>query len=80
MYIPTSRDVKFKAKGWIDAFGNRSAKALGASFTNWLKASQQILLVAGTFVSLALVGFWAFVALFVGNKFNKLQKEDKIIE
>jgi AAA family ATP:ADP antiporter len=27
MYIPTSKDVKFKAKGWIDLFGNRSTKA-----------------------------------------------------
>ena len=34
MYIPTSTNIKFKAKSWIDGFGNRSTKALGALATN----------------------------------------------
>ena len=37
LYIPTSKDVKFKAKGWIDAFGNRTTKLLGATVTNPLR-------------------------------------------
>ena len=27
MYIPTSKDAKFKSKGWIDTFGSRFAKS-----------------------------------------------------
>merc|ERR1711998_659382 len=30
LYQPTSAEVKFKAKSWIDIFGERVAKALGA--------------------------------------------------
>jgi AAA family ATP:ADP antiporter len=80
MYIPTSRDAKFKAKGWIDMFGARGAKAIGSGFNEFLKASPQILLYYGTILSLGLVGVWVGIALFVGNSFRKLIKEGKIIK
>lgn len=77
MYIPTSKDIKFKAKGWIDAFGNRTSKEIG-SLTNIVLKGHLITL--GTAVSLALVAFWAYMAMFVGNTFDKLQKDNKIIQ
>lgn len=80
LYIPTSKDVKFKTKGWIDAFGNRTAKASGALVTDRLKYSMQTLITAGTFVSLGIVGFWIIVAIFVATKFNQLQEQNTIIE
>jgi AAA family ATP:ADP antiporter len=80
LYIPTSKDVKFKAKGWIDAFGNRTTKVLGAAVTNPLKGSINTLLSYGTVASLVIVACWIPVAIFVGNKFENLQKENKIIE
>ena len=80
LYIPTSKDVKFKAKGWIDAFGNRTTKLLGATVTNPLSSSITMLLSYGTIASLAIVACWIPVAVFVSNKFEKLQKENKIIE
>lgn len=80
LYIPTSKDVKFKAKGWIDAFGNRTTKLLGATVTNPLSKSITLLLSYGTVASLAIIACWIPVAIFVGNKFEKLQKENKIIE
>jgi AAA family ATP:ADP antiporter len=30
LYIPTTKDVKFKAKSWIDMFGGRAAKSVGS--------------------------------------------------
>jgi ATP/ADP translocase len=80
LYIPTSKDVKYKAKGWIDAFGNRSMKVLGTTVTNPLSKSLTALLSYGTVASLAIIAFWIPVAIFVGNKFEKLQKENKIID
>lgn len=80
MYIPTSKDVKFKAKGWIDMFGNRTTKGAGSGVNILFAQSLQQLLVFGTFVSLGIVGVWIFVAAFVGKTFNKLQKDNKIIE
>jgi ATP:ADP antiporter, AAA family len=80
MYIPTSKDVKFKAKSWIDSFGNRSTKAIGASINTALKSSLPTLITFGTVVSLGIIGVWLVVAAFVGNTFNKLQKENRIIQ
>ncbi len=80
MYIPTSKDVKFKSKGWIDMFGSRSSKALGAAFTDSLKASPHALLAYGTILSLGFIGFWIVAAFFVSSKFERLTSEGKIVE
>lgn len=66
MYIPTSKDVKFKAKGWIDMFGGRSAKAAGSS-VNAIFTSMASLMFYGSIVSLGVIGVWILVALYVGR-------------
>ena len=80
MYIPTSKDAKFKAKSWIDMFGARSAKAAGSGVNNVFKDSAPMLMLYGTMIALGLVGVWIIAAMFVGRTFNKLTKEGKIIE
>ncbi len=80
MYIPTSKDVKFKSKSWIDGFGGRSAKGLGAVTTGSLGGNFSLLVIFGTVISLGIIAFWVFVAAYVGNKFNELQRDNKIIE
>lgn len=72
MYIPTAKDVKFKAKSVVDAFGGRSAKMLGSSVNKFVPAF-------GTLISLGLVGFWLAVASYVGYRFMKLTKNNEII-
>ena len=79
MYIPTSRDIKFKSKSWIDAFGSRLSKAIGASI-NALFADMAELLFFGSIISLGLVAFWIIVAFFVGMTNKKLVQEEKLIE
>ena len=61
MYIPTSKDVKFKAKSAIDMFGGRSAKAVGAGVA--ALATQSFII--GPVVSFAFIGLWGVSALFV---------------
>lgn len=78
MYIPTSKDAKFKSKVWIDVFGARSAKAAGSTFNEFLRHSSNILMY-GTVVSLGLIGIWVLVALFVSEKFNRLVREGRIV-
>lgn len=75
MYIPTSKDVKFKSKGWVDMFGVRVTKSAGGWIT-WISP----LLLFGTIASLGVIAIWIAFAAFVGDKFNQLQKENKIIE
>lgn len=80
MYIPTSKDAKFKTKGWIDMFGSRSSKAAGAAFNNLLKSNYAMLMGYGTLLSLGFIGLWIVAAIFVSGKFNKLTAQGKIIE
>ena len=80
MYIPTSKDVKFKSKGWIDTFGSRFTKAAGAQITGFYKHNLAELMLFGSLVSLGLIGFWLLAALYVGLKHRWLIKNEAIVE
>jgi AAA family ATP:ADP antiporter len=81
MYIPTSKDAKFKAKGWVDMFGGRSAKFAGSHVTNMFKGDMNVLMTMGTAISLGLIAFvWFPAAIFVGNKNKQLIDNNEIIE
>jgi len=80
MYIPTSKDIKFKTKGWIDMFGARSMKALGSTINNIFKGSAQSLLLYGTLISLCIVFVWIFIASFVGKTFEDLSKTKQVLK
>lgn len=80
MYIPTSQDVRFKAKGWIDQFGSRSSKGIGSAISDVFKSSVSDLLLYSTVISLGLVGVWALAAAFVGTRFKKLTDNNQIVD
>ncbi len=80
MYIPTSKDAKFKSKGFIDVFGGRMSKLGGASIANAFKASPHDLMVYGTMFSFGLTGIWLLAALFVGKKNAQLIADNEIVE
>lgn len=76
LYIPTSRDIKYKAKAWIDVAGLRGAKALGFGVTNIVGHSSSVL-------GLTVVGFlsvWTLMASIVGRANEKAVQKDIIIK
>lgn len=81
LYIPTSRDAKFKAKGWIDMFGARAIKASGSGINAFFRklAPVQTFTYAAP-ILLSLVSGWLFIAYFVGQKNHKLVKNKEIID
>ena len=80
LYIPTSKGIKFKAKGWIESFGGRSAKGIGSGVTAGFAHNLPALLFAGTVISLGVVGVWIVIASIMGTTFNRLQDENRVIE
>jgi len=80
MYIPTSKDAKFKSKGWTDMFGGRFSKAAGGQINNFFKHDLGELMVYGTFFSFGLIGIWLGAAFYVGRKNQQLIQDGKIIE
>jgi AAA family ATP:ADP antiporter len=80
MYIPTSKDVKFKTKGFTDVFGGRMAKMGGAQITNVYKHNLTDLMIFGTYFSLGFSFLWVLAALYVGQKNAQLVKDGDIVE
>ena len=82
LYIPTSKDTKYKSQAWIEAFGSRATKAGGSAFAalrtlpGW---TVPFFLTVSSSLSLALVVVWAFVAVYVAAKYNKAIEEDSIV-
>jgi AAA family ATP:ADP antiporter len=58
LYIPTSVDVKYKSKAWIEVFGARSAKMSGAALNKVVGSLPSV--VGG--IVIAMTGIWIFVA------------------
>lgn len=86
MYIPTSKDAKFKAKGLIDMLGGRGAKATGARIGGSLTVlgdpamTIASLMTFGTLISVGFVAAWIVAATFVGLKNSQLIRDKQIIE
>jgi len=79
MYIPTSKDIKFKTKSWIDMFGLRSSKALGSGI-NTLFTQFSDLILYGSLISFGVIGLWIAAALYVGRRNKELTTSGEIIE
>jgi AAA family ATP:ADP antiporter len=80
LYIPTSKDSKYKAKSWIDAFGSRSSKGLGGSLHDLLKSMGPDVFVLGTLtISFGLIGIWIYAARFLGKTHAEAIKENRIV-
>ncbi len=68
LYIPTTKDIKFKAKTWTDAFGSRIAKSFGSMFNASLKGTAPMFaLVSSLSLSLGLSFLWLIVVYFLGK-------------
>lgn len=80
LYIPTSKDAKYKAKAWIEMFGSRSSKALGSGI-NMLKPilGTQYFVIFAMMSSLGLCGVWFLVALFLGRTHKQAVDQNKVV-
>jgi AAA family ATP:ADP antiporter len=79
LYIPTSRQSKYKAKAWIDMFGSRMAKGVGSSVHILRPVLQLAFVGVSSLICSGLVAVWVFAALFVGKRHAQAIKEDRTI-
>lgn len=80
LYIPTTRDSKYKAKAWIDMFGSRFSKGMGAGINN-LKGvlGNEFFMISTACISMGLIAFWVIAAIIVGRIHKRAIKENKLI-
>jgi len=80
MYIPTSKDVKFKVKAVIDGFGGKLAKGAGSVINAACSSNPAMLVVYGSVASLGIIGVWIVVAMVIGQTYDTLIEEKKILD
>ncbi len=88
LYIPTSKDTKYKAQAWIEMFGGRFSKFAGSSL-NMFRApivaqhgaidGVARFLMVSSLISFGLVGVWLLVAIYVAKTYDNAIKEKKIV-
>lgn len=69
LYIPTLKEIRFKSKAWIDAFGSKVAKGSGSVFNLLSSVFHSGSLFTFTFATI--IGVWAFIAFFLGRRFDE---------
>lgn len=80
LYIPTVKDIKFKAKAWTDSFGRTLSKGSGATINMISQGSTaHASILRGSVFSLGVVGVWTVISFYVAKRYNKTIKEDKVI-
>ena len=74
LYVPTSRDEKYKAKAFIDMFVHRFAKALAVGVSLGITAifTEFSAIRWLSVFTLVIVITWIFVARYAGNKFQEI--------
>lgn len=80
LYIPTVKEIKFKSKSWIDAFGTKFAKTGGSSFNvlvDWLGAVSMFVAYSSFFA--AIIGIWVVAAYLLGKRFEKAVERHEVI-
>jgi ATP:ADP antiporter, AAA family len=88
LYIPTSKDTKYKAQAWIEMFGGRFSKFGGSVINGFRKPLVAHLgsidgvsrfLMFSSMISFGLVGVWLLVAIYVAGVYDKAIKEKRIV-
>lgn len=80
LYIPTIKEIKFKSKSWIDAFGSKFAKMVGASFNIFAeRLGSALFMPVHSFFFAIIIGSWFITALLLGRRFDKAIANNEVI-
>jgi AAA family ATP:ADP antiporter len=79
LYIPVSKDAKYKSKALIDTIGSRFSKSLGSG-VNLIKAySPAIFPFISLFSCLGLCGIWIMISIYLGKKYNEAVAKNSVV-
>ncbi len=82
LYIPTVKDVQFKAKLWIDSFGKTLSKSSGSAFNHillYFAANPLVIVRIDSMYCIAVSCFYAVISLLVGKKYQKTIRNNEVI-
>lgn len=80
LYIPTIKEIKFKSKSWVDAFGSKFAKSSGSAFNLFIEWMGPALIVLSQSIFFAtLIGCWLITAWVLGRRFERAVARNEVI-
>jgi len=80
LYIPTLKEIKFKSKSWIDAFGSKLAKGSGSGFNILVGyANPALFMPIYSFIFAIIIGMWFVAAFLLGMRFDKAVAKGEVI-
>ncbi len=80
LYIPTVKEIKFKSKSWIDAFGSKFAKSSGSTFNVFAsKLSVAMYMPVHSMFFAGLVGLWFVSANLLGRRYEYAVINNEVI-
>jgi AAA family ATP:ADP antiporter len=88
LYVPTSKETKYKAQAWIETFGSRSSKAAGSGW-NLLKkpfqarfgaeAGLALQILIGAYISFGLLAAWLLMAMYLGKRYERAVERKEVV-
>jgi ATP:ADP antiporter, AAA family len=79
LYQPTTPSIKYKAKSWIDIFGDRGSKAAGSLVTNVFRDSAAHLVNYGSLVGMFVASCLIVNAWWMGHKFDEYMSTGYVV-
>jgi len=80
LYLPTVKEIKFKSKSWIDAFGSKISKSTGSMFNVLAsKMGTSFVLPVHSFFFATVIGLWFLLAFFLGRRFDQAITNNEVI-
>ena len=89
LYIPTTKETKYKSQAWIEMFGSRGAKATGSLGVNTWRAvftkkygalvGVNAFLTLTTLLSGGFILIWLFAAMYISNVYNKAIEKNEVV-
>ncbi len=80
LYIPTLKEIKFKAKSWNDAFGGKFGKTAGSTFNIIAQYASEVASFGIHIAFFAIIsGFWLIAAFLLGRQFEWAVTHDAVI-
>jgi AAA family ATP:ADP antiporter len=80
LYIPTVKEIKFKSKSWIDAFGSKVGKTSGATFSHFAACMGDGAFFSFHAAFFGLITFtWITIAYLLGRRFEDAVSKNEVI-
>jgi AAA family ATP:ADP antiporter len=79
LFIPTSHDIRYKAKAWIESAGRTFSKTSGALVNISSQQAAASAMALSTAFSFSIAAAWFIIALLLGKKYQEAVKNNKVI-